>query len=272
MKAGICTIALKDRPIDEAIETCARAGAGGVEIWGRPDHAPRHGDRAGYARIRRLLHDAGIEAVAFGSYYRPDGTASTGVRAVADDPGSPDYVLEAVTELRCPVVRIWVGTRGFDETEAAERESIYDEIQVFAERAHAAGCTVVLERHNGTLTDTWTSASRVMDDIGHGNVFLCYQVPYPAAAEELRSRVAADAAQLLPLSAHAHLQNYADRPEGRLPRTLLGDGIVDYASFGTHARRAHFGGWSMVEFVADVRGSMSEDEALAADVAFIASL
>ena len=272
MKAGVCTIAMKDRTIAAALEACARSGAGGVEIWGRPGHLPPRGDRAGYARIREQLADAGLEAAALGSYYRPDGAAQSAAHASADDPGNPDYVLEAISELRCPVVRIWAGDRGYDATAAADREAIYDQVRLFAERARAVGAAVVLERHNGTLTDSWSSASRVIDDIGSDNVFLCYQVPYPVPPDDLRSKTAADFAQLLPRSAHAHLQNYVDRVAGRLPRALLGNGIVDYTAFGSCARSASYEGWAMVEFVADERGNLTEDQALAADVAFIRSL
>ena len=276
MKAGICTIAMKDLPVNEAIEAIARAGARGVEIWGREPHLPPPGDRGARARLGTLLRDAGLEAVALGSYFRPDGSSGTNV----PENERGDYVLAAARALGCPLVRIWCGRTEYEQTPEPRREAIYDEIRAFADAADREGCRVVLERHNGTLTSSWSSAAKVLDEIDHPGVSLCYQVPYPAPPEELRRRTADDFARLLPRCVHAHLQNYVEPPQSgpesptdaRLPRTLLADGIVDYGPFGREARRTGYDGWAMVEFPAAVRGVMGEDEALAADVDFIVSL
>ncbi len=280
---------MKDRTIGEAIEAAARSGAGGVEIWGRVPHLPpadssadstadSSADSTARARIGSLLRDAGLEAVALGSYYRPDGTAASGRDVPEEERG--DYVLAAARDLRCPLVRIWCGRSEYDETPPSVREAIYDEVRDFADAAGREGCRVVLERHNRTLTASWESAARVIDEIDHPGVSLCYQVPYPMQPHELRARTPDDFTSLLSRCAHAHLQNYVQpaspgsggESDSHLPRTLLAHGIVDYGVFGREARRLGYEGWAMVEFPASVRGAMSEDEALAADVAFIASL
>ncbi len=279
MKAGVCTIAMKDRSVVAAVETAARVGAGGVEIWGREPHLPSPADRASRVRLRTLLRDAGLEAVALGSYFRPDGITGLPGSSVREEERG-EYVLAAARELGCPLVRIWCGRGEYEETPESRREAIYDDVRAFADAAGREGCRVVLERHNGTLTSSWVSALKVLDEIDHPGVSLCYQVPYPAPAQELRGRTADDFARLLPGCEHAHLQNYVERsqagPEAptdaRLPRTLLAEGIVDYTLFGREAHRIAYDGWAMVEFPAAVRGVMSEDEALAADVAFIVSL
>jgi len=42
VKIGVCTIAWRDQlPIFEIIETAARIGFDGIEVWGRPPHTPR---------------------------------------------------------------------------------------------------------------------------------------------------------------------------------------------------------------------------------------
>lgn len=265
MKAGVCTIAMKDVPVAEAIEACARAGAQGIELWGRAPHLPAPSDRAGFARVRRHLLDAGLELVALGSYLRP------GPDPPASDEEEPHRVLAAAAELGCRLVRIWAGRKEYEESTPAEREAVYEGVRRMADDAQAAGCRLVLERHNSTLTNSWASAAAVIAALSCDHVRLCYQVPYPVPAHELRNCTDADF-ELLSLSAHAHLQNYREQPDGSLERTLLAEGIVDYGSFGRQVRRAGYDGYAMVEFVATDRGELSAQEALAADLAYIRSL
>jgi len=274
MKAGVCTIAFKDRSLDEAIELIAASGAKGLELWGRSPHLP-----ASSAERRRLaarLRDAGLEICALGSYYRTDGSRDGGpplaVPSASERDTEPDYVLEAAHDLGAPLVRIWPGSEDYERCPVATREAVVREIRAFGDRARDAGCAVVLERHNGTLTNGWDSARAVIAAVDHPSVSLCYQVPYPAPAQELATRVRDDLASLLPHSRHAHLQNYVEAADGTLPRTLLGEGIVDYRPITAIARESGYGGWAMVEFVGPVRGARSEAEALAADIAFIESL
>ena len=267
MKAGVCTIAFKDRPLDEALAVIRDAGARGIELWGRSPHLPA--DQAGRRALRRRIGEAGLELRALGSYYRPDGRA--GDRSLEPE-ADPAFVLEAAEDLRAPLVRIWPGTRDYEACPPDERTAIVEETRRFADEAAGRGVKVVLERHSGTLTNSWDSAGRVIETIAHENVALCYQVPYPVPADELGTRSAADIDRLLPLSAHAHLQNYAVGPDGTLPRTLLGQGVVDYTPLSAAVARSGYEGWAMVEFVAVERGGRSQAEALAEDVRFIGSL
>ncbi|MFW6292013.1 MAG: sugar phosphate isomerase/epimerase family protein [Spirochaetota bacterium] len=278
MRAGVCTIAFKDRPLDDALHLIAGSGARGIELWGRAPHLPD--DPADRRALRGRLDDAGLELCALGSYYRPDGrtalrsgaTAGPGTDTARDPETDPLAVLDASEDLRAPLVRIWPGARDYEACAEAERDAIVEEIRWFADEAARRGTKVVLERHSGTLTNSWDSAARVIEEISHDNVALCYQVPYPAPAEDLRTRTAVDIDRLLPLSAHAHLQNYAVASDGTLARTLLAEGVVDYAPLSAAVARSGYDGWAMVEFVGEVRAELSEAEALAQDVRFIASL
>lgn len=274
MKAGVCTIAFKDRSLEETIDLIVGSGAKGVELWGREPHLP--GTSAERRRLAGRLRDAGLEICALGSYYRPDGRrAGEALRtsaAAVDRENDPDSVLEAAHDLGAPLVRIWAGSENYESCDPGTREAIVHEVRWFGDRARDAGCEVVLERHNGTLTNSWESAGRVVAAVDHVAVSLCYQVPYPAPAQELATRVRDDLESLLPHSRHAHLQNYVEATDGSLPRTLLAEGIVDYRPIGAIAREVGYRGWAMVEFVGPVRGARSEAEALAADIEFIESL
>ena len=283
MRPGICTIAAKDRSVDEAIELAAQAGAETIELWGRAPHLPPLGDLVAYGRLGKKIRDAGLRLEALGSYYRPDST--TAPHPVATDPGSeeesPAYVLEAAVRLQASIVRIWAGTKNFSEYKAAERVVIMRQIIRFAELASEEGLTVVLERHNNTLTNSWDTTheavSRIREQVEHPELFgLCYQVPYPVPVNEFASRFAADVESLLPLTLHSHLQNYAAMDpapdDNRFPRTLLDSGLVDYGAFSKACATSGFSGSAMVEFVAVDRGNLSELDALKRDVEYIRTL
>ena len=70
-RAGLCTIADKNRTLREMIDVAAAAGAGGVEVWGQPDHVAYPVDAKELREARKYAAGAGIEICALGSYYRP---------------------------------------------------------------------------------------------------------------------------------------------------------------------------------------------------------
>ncbi len=283
MKSGFCTIAMKDRPVTEAIEAAARAGAESIELWGRAPHLPDLGDLMGFERLRKNIRDAGLVLAALGSYYRPD--ATDGDRPVPADPkdteGTIGFALEAAVRLQAPIVRIWGGERNYSDYSDAQRRVVMRQIIRFADLASEEGLQVVLERHNRTLTNEWDTTERVVQTIRerveHPELFgLCYQVPYPVPADELRRKFASDAQALMHVSLHCHLQNYqvpdTNTEDHRYPRTFLKDGIVDYSKLSPAARAAGYEGWGMIEFLPDERGSAGTDEALAKDIAFTKTL
>ena len=95
---------------------------------------------------------------------------------------------------------------------------------------------------------------------------------YPASTEELATRAVPDYWRLLPYSQHAHLQNYATVQGDRPTRTLITDGVVDYAELGAASRNCGYRGSFMIEFPADERGDMSVDQAVRNDVAGVRRL
>lgn len=284
MKTGICTIALRDRPLDEVLEVCAGAGAESVELWGRAPHLPDLGDLLAYSRIHRQLRDAGLRLAALGSYFRPDVVTVEGeIRSAPPDKpeAAPAYVLGAAVRLQAPIVRIWPGNRDYNDYRQDERAVVMRQIIEFANRASEEGLIVALERHHGTLTGSWEEASTVVAELRSrvaqpDLLGLCYQVPYPVPMTELRSRFHDDATALLPVSCHCHLQNYAlvspEPQDHRNPRSLLESGAVDYRELGAIAAAAGYEDSVMIEFVPDEREGLSAEEALARDVAFAAAL
>ncbi len=266
-RAGLCTIAFKTRPLFDVVSIASDVGASTLEIWGQPPHVDYPLDMTALESVRSAAERKGLAFSVFGSYFQPGKTvAFNGVVLTVDNQ------VAAAEALGASFIRVWAGSKNPVEVTAKEKAKWYDEIRRFACAAAEAGIDTVLERHTGSLTHGWDAPARVLAEIDHPHVFLNYQIAYPMPTREYRVRSVEDYTRLLPLSRHAHLQNYRETSDGSLVRTLLDRGIVDYGRLGLVARRSGYGGSFMVEFPAEIREGMTAMEAVASDIAYIESL
>ena len=266
-KIGICTIAFKRKKIADVLQIAAQGGADGIEIWAQPGHVgyPIMDDEI--STIRETAAGAGLEICALGSYLQP------GKPQVFDGiPVSIENQIQIALLLKTKIIRIWAGSSNFEATNPGEREKAFDNIRRMADIAGEAGITLVLERHNNSLTNTWDSPPLVLEGIGRENVLLNYQVVYPAPADELRTRAVEDYHHLLGMSGHAHLQNYTTDRSQKLERSFLAEGIVDYSRLGAAAKSANYSGYFMIEFLPDDCRGLSTVESLRRDIEYLRGL
>ncbi|MEK6793253.1 MAG: sugar phosphate isomerase/epimerase family protein [Spirochaetota bacterium] len=267
MKAGLCTIALQKHSVFEAIDMAKAAGAQSVEIWGKPPHTPYPIDEAHLARVRMHARNAGIAVAAYGSYYNAGGMVEVNGATL-----TAEGELAIARALGAPCIRIWPGKKEQKDLSPVDIDAVIRDIRVIGDKALAAGIAIVLERHCNTITSAWDGVDVLMKRIGHPNIFLNYQIPYPSSAEDYEKRSADDHKTLMPFAHHVHLQNYVRDTSVRNPkRTFLAEGVVDYAKFGAAAKASGFTGYAMVEFLAD-KADMSETELIRRDIDFIRTL
>ena len=266
-RAGLCTIADKDSPLSEVIRIAADTDAAAIEVWGQPPHIDYPLHISAIEDATKIAANAGIEIAALGSYFQPGkSTEYAGIQLTAKNQ------VEIAEAFGARLIRVWCGAQDYEESTPSKRNEIYEEIRRFADTAGASGIGVVLERHGNSLTHGWSLPETVLKEIGHPNVSLNYQIPYPAPVKSYAAKSVDDYTRLLPLSKHAHLQNYLLDSEGNLIRTQLADGIIDYSELGNAARVAGYEGYFMVEFAAESRGALSFVESIASDIAYIESL
>jgi len=266
-KAGLCTVGYSKKVVSSVLDLAARAGADGVEIWGQPDHVRYPIDSAQLRELREQAEALALEVCALGSYFHA-GKKVEYAKVKVDARNQ----LRIARELGASLIRIWAGTGTRAESSDAARKKAIDDIRAFADHAGDARIGVVLERHAGTLTHGWEGIPEILADIGHQNVALNYQVVYPATEDELEDRAVDDYATLLPLSRHAHLQNYLPADDGSLKRAFLDSGIVDYSRLGAVSRASGYTGYFMVEFPADFNDGLSDVETVRRDIDFIKRL
>lgn len=157
IRTGLVSITFRRRTIEQIVALVAQAGQQAIE-WGGDIHVP-HGDLAAARRAANACGDAGILTPSYGSYFKLGASEAAGVpfRSVVD----------TAAELSVETVRIWAGTAGSAETDAAARGALAEEAYACAEYAAEAGMTVSLEYHGGTLTDTAESAQAFLAAVNH---------------------------------------------------------------------------------------------------------
>jgi 3-dehydroshikimate dehydratase len=162
--SGLVSITFRKLTPEAIVALITRAGLVGVE-WGGDVHVP-HGNLKRARAVREVTLGAGLTIPSYGSYYR-----------VGDQTPCPfETVLETAVELDAPVIRVWAGTRGSAQADAAYRDAVVRDAHRIADLAAAAGRRVACEFHGGTLTDSNASARRLLDDVAHPALG-CYWQP-----------------------------------------------------------------------------------------------
>lgn len=153
-KTGVCSISFRKYSIEEIIAATAAAGLDGIE-WGGDVHVPA-GDVAAAAAVRAATEAAGLQCLSYGGYYRlGSGT-----------PEEFDGLLACAEVLGVRDVRIWGGSKDSEELTGEEWAALVTEAKACAAKAQEKGLVLSLECHNWSLTNTWQSARKFVEEVG----------------------------------------------------------------------------------------------------------
>jgi sugar phosphate isomerase/epimerase len=229
---GLVSVTFRQLAPAEIIALVRQAGLRGIE-WGGDIHVP-HGELFRARETREMTHDAGLRVAAYGSYYRAGQSESDGLPFAR--------VLETAVELGAPAIRVWAGTVGSVAARPEQRAAVTEDLRRIAGLAAVVGIGVVLEFHNGTLTDTAESAGRLLGEAGHANLATCWQPPInlePAAS-------LAGLRALLPRLANLHVYQWRQATTERRP---LSEGAEAWRSYLAAAAEAPGDRYALLEFV-----------------------
>lgn len=231
---GLVSITFRKLTVPEIIHLVRTAQLKSIE-WGGDVHVP-HGKIEAARDARRRTEDAGLSVAAYGSYYRVG--KSEKEQAPFQD------VLDSAVELKAPTIRVWAGSAGSAETEAAARKKIVRETRRIATLAADAGISISFEFHRNTLTDTNESTLKLLEEVANANVFSLWQPPGGAskkyAAEGLRG--------ILPRLTNVHAFSWGPKNGERHPLAAGADRWRDYLGIvGSTGRDHHI----LLEFVQD---------------------
>lgn len=235
---GLVSITFRKLTPREIVGWVAQSGLTGIE-WGGDVYVP-HGDLAQARRVAELTVGAGLTVAAYGSYYRAGASEAAGLAF--------GRVLETAAALAAPTVRVWAGDRGSAEMDASQRAAVVADLRRIAGLAGAAGVTVSLEFHRGTLTDTNDSAARLLAEVAHPNLRAYWQPPVAAAPAYCLAGLRA----LVPALTNVHAFHWlADSPTAAVARRPLAEGAAvwrPYLAEVAATGRDHF---VLIEFVRD---------------------
>ncbi len=233
MKIGLCTIAFRDQPIEQAIEIAARCGYDGIEVWGQAGHLPPSSGPDAAGHVRELADHHGLDVIAYGSY----------LRLLSDDfDAAVQPVLDTTVALGTRLLRMWSGGSPSAEADDEMVAAGVTQLKSLCARAADMGVTVAFESHDGGLSDSAGMILRLIEQTGGDNLRTYYQPSWRPDADDFYEALE----MLLPHLANVHAQNF--RGEYK-KRAQLADGDVDYARIVRTLKQARYDGPIEVEFV-----------------------
>lgn len=232
LKPGLCSVTFRALKAEEIVSLAAGNGIEGIEWAGDTHVLPGDTNKANH--VAQLCADHQIDVPSYGSY----------IRSQEQDEFTP--VLDTCQALGAGNVRIWAGTKGFDETSDAEKADIADRIRNYCDTAKNSNVTISLEYHPNTMTDSLEGTVWLLDRIANDN---CYTYWQPVPEQSITSCVH-DITTLAPRLSHIHLFYWS---AGRI-RQPLADGAKywsDILSQPTALPNNAFtkNRWAFMEFV-----------------------
>jgi sugar phosphate isomerase/epimerase len=188
---GLVSVTFRKLAIQEIVSLAAEAGLKSIE-WGGDIHVP-HGDQVKARLARGVCEDAGIVISAYGSYYRCGATGEN-----ADEFGA---ILETARELGAKSIRVWAGNVCSASAPAGFREGVVADIKRICTLAAGADCSISLEFHGGTLTDSADSTCELIAQAAEPNLTTYWQPPVGMPADEC----VASLRQVLPYTRNLHV-------------------------------------------------------------------
>jgi len=173
IKTGLTSITFRQLCPKEIIELTFHAKLNGIE-WGGDIHVP-HGNTKIADEVYRMTVDAGLDVIAYGSYYVLGFSSENGLDFKS--------VLDSAGALHAPVIRVWAGKIGSDEADESYRTKIIEETKTIAELAAPKNIEIAFESHINTLTDTGESSVDLLEKINMKNVKTYWQ-PDPSWSVE----------------------------------------------------------------------------------------
>jgi 3-dehydroshikimate dehydratase len=173
IKTGLTSVTFRGLSPEQIIALVVQAGLQGIE-WGGDIHVP-HGNLERAVEVGHATRAAGLEVSSYGSYYRV---------GCEDNSVTFERVLETSLRLGAPTIRVWAGDHGSFDTDPNGWKRVLVDAERIGLLAEQAGIRLAFEYHEDTLTDTSSSACRLMREIGRKNFGCYWQPPIFAGFEE----------------------------------------------------------------------------------------
>lgn len=243
-KPGLVSVTFRSLSYRQIIEIAVANELKGIE-WGGDIHVPA-GDLSRANDVRRASLDAGLEIVAYGSYYRVGESEQAGL--------SFDSVCETAVSLGAPSIRVWAGSKNSEDANDGYRASVSEDLNRIGRIANQAGTVISLEFHTNTLTNTAESALALLSLSAPEDVQTYWQPPNGSSCEMALCGLQ----KMLPRLRDLHVFHWWPTSRDRHPLQLGKDRWLQYLSLVQSEYRK---GWALLEFVKDDSPTQLKEDA-----------
>ncbi|MBI1927097.1 sugar phosphate isomerase/epimerase [Candidatus Poribacteria bacterium] len=224
MKLGLCTIAFRERSLEEVMSIAADYGFDGIEIWGQEPHLSAIYDEAAVKKVKDMALRKGLEISALGSYINPLMPA-----------------FKIAQGLGTNLVRVWSGGGPSKAISYEDKRLITFRFVSLAQWAQFRRITLGLEMHNNNLTDSVASILELITQVKLPSLKTYYQPLFRQNADDPYEAVQKLALHIV----NVHAQN-ADASGKGCP---IADGVLDYSKIIEILSSHGYNGYIEVEFV-----------------------
>ena len=251
MKLGLCTIAFRDRPLEEVISIAADYGFDGIEIWGQEPHMPAAYNLEYIENVRKLTEGRNLEISAYGSYVNP---------LMDRHQQHFEEAYNIADGLGTDIVRVWSKGGSSKSITSDIKQTIFFRFASLAHWAQYRGITLGLEMHNNNLTDSIGSILELFEYVRVPAIKSYFQPSFRSDADDPYETVEKLGSHIV----NVHAQNADAGGQG----CSVADGVVDYEKIVQKLVDVGYHGYIEIEFL------HGEDklEALQRDRDYLASL
>lgn len=161
---GLVSISFRKETPQTLIRASREAGLEKIE-WGGDVHVPV-GDLARAKQVGKETRAAGLDPCAYGSYFR------IGISPLDEWQRTIDTALA----LGAKLIRVWAGNKNSEDMDEADWSALTETAAWMAGTAREAGLLVATECHNGTATNEYHAAVKMLKAVNLPN-FRTYWQP-----------------------------------------------------------------------------------------------
>ncbi len=234
INTGLVSITFRQLDPETIVPLVSQAELDAIE-WGGDVHVP-HGEVLRARSVRQLSLGAGIRMPSYGSYYRVG----------HGEPIAFVRIVDTALALGATVIRVWAGKQGSEDADETYWQRVIEDSIQIADVAEQAGLVIAYEFHANTLTDSYTSTQKLLEQVNHASVKTYWQPPTGVSiAENLEGLEA-----LLPWLVNVHVFSWQPTEEGteRMPLAAMEDAWHQYFDLIATAEGDHH---ALLEFVRD---------------------
>ena len=231
MKTGLCSVSFRELTVEEIIAAVKDSGLDGIE-WGGDVHVP-HGDVEKAKYVAKLMADAGLETLSYGTYFYPGDHDIEAFKGIID----------CAVALGTKIIRVWAGSKTLTEVSDEYRAKIIADTKTICDMAKPYGLTVAYEYHIYTLTESLESALQAYAEVDRENMKLYWQPSVFKAVDENVEALKA----MLPCCCNMHMFHW----DAEYTRFALEDGADAVKAYMDLAKTNPQVSGVMLEFVKD---------------------